>query len=144
VGVTNMTIPQTRQPTVSAAPCPSWCDDDHGDDPHTHYSAICEWAKPAAGHGDDWRVEVRLYRGDDDSPWLPTAAIGDTVVELYLNGDYGMIDANEDDRPELSGYLLPDQIRSLAMWLLAMADEADPNHTNGEPSVRLPLLGLKQ
>jgi hypothetical protein len=33
----------------------------------------------------------------------------------------------------LGGYLMPDQIRALARWLLAMADEADPHHTNGKP-----------
>jgi hypothetical protein len=138
--VTNMTIPQTRQATVSAAPCPPWCHEHFGD-LHEHRSGVQVWDNPAANEGDDWRVEVSLYRGDDNSPWMPTAEIGDTVVELYITGESGMINvAADENRPQLSGYLLPDQIRSLAKWLLAKADEADPHHTNGQPS----LLGLER
>jgi hypothetical protein len=139
----NMTTPQTRQATASAPPCPSWCETNHHvSDPYTHYSATWEWANPAPDDGDDWRIGICLYRGDD--PLYDE--VGDTGIEIYVTGDGFMINADEEDRPELGGYLMPDQIRALATWLLAMADEADPHHTNGKPlewhtPVRRPLLG---
>lgn len=128
-----MTVPIQRSnpdagPRHQAPPCPSWCDASHSGDPFTHYSAIWEWDK-AAIDGDDWRVGICLYRGDD----CLFPGVGDTAIELYITGDGQMINADEEDRPELGGYLMPDQIRALATWLLAMADRADPNHTNGKP-----------
>lgn len=128
---------KTGIPVPRRAPCPPWCHEHFGD-LHEHRSGVQVWDNPDPDEGDDWRVEVTLYRGDDYSSWMPTAEIGDTVVELYITGDIGMINVADGNRPELSGYLLPDQARSLAMWLLTMADAADPHHTNGQPS----LLGL--
>jgi hypothetical protein len=121
------------QPRTDAAipPCPSWCDAPHPSDPYTHYSAVCEWANPATHEGDDWRIGIYLYRGDD----CLFNDVGDTAVELYITGDGSMINADEEDRPELGGYLMPDQIRALATWLLAMADKADPFGTNGKPTL---------
>ena len=120
-------------PVSRRAPCPPWCHEHFGD-VHEHRSGVQVWDNPGPGEGEDWRVGVRLYRGDDYSSWMPTAEIGDTVIELYITGDAGIITADDDGRPELSGYLLPNQVRSIAMWLLAMADGADPCRTDGQPS----------
>lgn len=124
---------QTVIPGPRKAPCPVWCDDNHDDEIYRHNSDIYSWKNPSDIDGNDWQAHAHLYRGDDDSSWMTTVETGNTVVELYLNGDEGMVDANGEGRPELAGYLLPHQVRSLALWLLALADAADPHHTDGVP-----------
>lgn len=113
--------PRCRQ---AAPPCPAWCDRDHGDDLYVHHSPPVRWINPE-DCGDDWRVEVSLYRGDD---WMHPHPIGDTAIDLYISGDGSMIDAGDEDRPELSGYLMPNDLRNLARWLLQVAEHADPPH----------------
>ena len=135
-----MTIPQTRQATVSALPCPPWCRSHDGYDLLLHCS--------------DWRTWPDNNTTDSMDMDVPSFEF--QAVRHDMTGRdgvrIGMVDFNiRTDRPDRTdGYLCCDDVRELARWLLALADEFDPHRLNGEPLAwhqphrRPPLLGLDQ
>lgn len=123
-------VTQSQQVPSCGWRCPAWCDGDHEPDaPYIHRGAVQCWSN-GDEEGNDLRVEVSLYRGDD---CLYPHLSGDTAIDLYFSGDDSMIDITDEGRPELSGFVMPDELRSLARWLLAVAEQADPHHRNGKP-----------
>ncbi|HET9256169.1 MAG TPA: hypothetical protein VFO16_13345 [Pseudonocardiaceae bacterium] len=120
VGANSLPVP------ASVPPCPDWCvSAGHRDErPATHLSATRVF------EANGWRVEARLYRADDD---IPRPASGWTAVEIEISGEQLTGHVDDAGQPSLEGCLMPDEARSLARWLLAQAQEADPHHRNGEP-----------
>src|SRR6185312_12783435 len=98
---------------AEAPACPVWC-----------AFHACSW------HCSEWRVwetddsprfALRLVRHDDD-------------------GQVGMVDVDVRVLPapgnqvlDGDGVLECDDLRELARWMLAVAEAADPDRTNGEP-----------
>jgi hypothetical protein len=96
-----------------------------------HASTPRVWSAPT-NDGDAWRLGMSICRSDE-----PRSSrlyhIGETYLELSVTGTGAMIDIDESGCPALSGYLIPDTARSLARWLLAVADQADPRR-HGDPA----------
>lgn len=119
---TALPVPPVAVP-ASQPPCPQWCNPAlHGSysDYLVHHSDPRHWEAP----GDSPRVEVQLSRYDElSAPW--PSNIGVTDLEIRFTSQPGTIGAD--------GFLLPNHMRQLTAWLLAMAELADPHSLDGEP-----------
>lgn len=100
--------------------CPSWCNQAlHDDGWH-----VSDWRTWEAD--DSPRFELQLVRHDETgAPWPDSVGQTDLNVRVAKNSVAAPVNSD--------GFLLPNDLRTFAVWLAELADEADPHRLNGEP-----------
>jgi len=109
-----LTSPARNGHHAHQLPCPAWCRSHTG-----------------GGHSSDWRT------------WHGGSADGVPAISLQaVRHDYheqdalqvGGIDFTVRLDGEETGFITCDGARALARWLLALAEQFDPDHLDGEPA----------